>query len=415
MAKDCERPGALYTVPFSIFPVQSGGALRSYYLLRELCRAFRVTAFVPSEAPSVRQAILSEVPVASDLQVFEIPPYRQPQNLLTRLRDRWRTLQLTGDWQVSTNGVQYSLAQAVRIWLRQNSPGLVIHTNLDSLYLLRRCRQWSGNALQVLDLHNVESQLYVRRAGLAADRQVCERLLQQERMLTSVSDLVQVCSDDDGAVLQGISGAGLKTCTVPNGVATELTPFDANSAKPASRKILFCGTLSYAPNVEGLNWFARQVWPLIRCGVPETELLVVGRGYDAQKFPGLEQTTGVRVIGAVESVLPYYRQCGVSVCPLLSGSGTRLKILEAISAGNPVVSTTVGCEGLQLQDGREILIRDEPRQFAAAVVELMSRADQFEAIRTAARIRAEASYDWRVIGAAMVGNLLARISREGLC
>ncbi|MFM7166564.1 MAG: hypothetical protein ACKO3T_15100, partial [Planctomycetaceae bacterium] len=89
MPEDRDRISALDTVPFSLFPVQSGGALRSFYLLRELCRTFRVTAFVPSDAISVRQAILNEVPEAGDLQVFEIPPYRPPQNLLGRLRDRW--------------------------------------------------------------------------------------------------------------------------------------------------------------------------------------------------------------------------------------------------------------------------------------------------------------------------------------
>jgi glycosyltransferase involved in cell wall biosynthesis len=120
----------------------------------------------------------------------------------------------------------------------------------------------------------------------------------------------------------------------------------------------------------------------------------------------------VRVIGAVEDVLPYYRQCGVSVCPLLSGSGTRLKILEAISAGNPVVSTSVGCEGLQLQDGREILIRDTPGSFAAAVVQVMQCAEHFKALRTAARIRAESVYDWRVIGRDMCRDLLSRCRRK---
>ncbi len=412
MPEDRGRPGALFTVPFSIFPVQSGGALRSFYLLRELCRIFQVTAFVPADAQSVRRAILSEVPEAGDLQVFEIPPYQQPQGLLNRSRDRLRTLRLTGDWRVSTNGVQYCLAQLLQSWLRQNSPDVIIHTNLESVYLLKRCRAWSVNALRVLDLHNVESELYRRRAGQTADRHVLARLQQQERLLPTAADLVQVCSDDDGTVLQGIAGSNLAACTVPNGVATEHIHFDADVGKASVRRILFCGTLSYAPNIEGLGWFVQQVWPLIRSEIPGAELLVVGRGYRDQNFPGLKQADGVRVIGAVEDVLPYYRQCGVSVCPLLSGSGTRLKILEAISAGNPVVSTSVGCEGLQLQDGREILIRDTPGSFAAAVVQVMQCAEHFKVLRTAARIRAESVYDWRVIGRDMCRDLLSRCRRK---
>jgi glycosyltransferase involved in cell wall biosynthesis len=234
-------------------------------------------------------------------------------------------------------------------------------------------------------------------------------LVHQEMGLARSADLVQVCSDEDGVVLQRICGSPLKWRTVPNGVATERISFDTSPEKSRSPQVLFCGTLSYRPNIEGLNWFCSQVWPLIRAKNSAAELIVVGRGYRAENFPGLQQLPGVNLVGEVIDVLPHYRESGVAICPLLSGSGTRLKILEAMSAGNPVVSTAIGCEGLQLRDGCEILIRNEPQSFADGVVDLMGREEHFHRQRLAARVTVESRYDWRV-----VGNDLSKVLRQEL-
>jgi glycosyltransferase involved in cell wall biosynthesis len=413
MNSSVSREEVLISIPFSVYPVQSGGALRAWHLLRELSRHFRVTAFVTSRADDVQRSILAEVPEATGtLEVLEIPNYERPGTLVGRLWHRLQTLWLTRDWRIATNGTQYALVDAIRRHVRSHSADIVISTNLESAPLARRIRQWLPNALSVLDLHNIESELY--RRARAVDLKDCHYrvLVRQEMGLVRSADLVQVCSDEDGVLLQRICGSPLKWRTVPNGVATERISFDTSPEKSRSPQVLFCGTLSYRPNIEGLNWFCSQVWPLIRAKNSAAELVVVGRGYRAESFPGLLQLPGVKLVGEVVEVLPHYRESGVAVCPLLSGSGTRLKILEAMSAGNPVVSTAIGCEGLQLQDGCEILIRNEPQSFADGVVDLMGCEEQFHRLRLAARVTAESRYDWRVVGNDLSKILLQSLSES---
>lgn len=412
MPESGRRWRLLYAVPFGVFPVQSGGALRSWHLLRELCRCFRVTAFVPSACENVRESILKEVPDAQDLEVFDIPAYRMPRGLPGRLRDRLRTFALTGDWRIPTNGVQHSLSRVMQDWFRCNTADIIMCTNLESLYLARKCRKWSNGAVSVLDLHNIESELCLRRTGGSVENTAYRKLVQQESLLPTAADLVQVCSDHDGALLVRGRDCSLAVQTVSNGVATERLRFDGTRQKSLLQRVLFCGTLNYGPNIEGLNWFCSRVWPQIHSKNAAAELVVVGRGYRAENFPGLEGQSGVRIVGAVEDVVPHYVDCGVSICPLLSGSGTRLKILEAMSAGNPIVSTAIGCEGLQLKDGEEILIRDDPVDFASAVRGLMEKPAEFDALRERARRRAESSYDWRVIGHEMCQQLLAVLAQR---
>ena len=413
MNSSVSREEVLISIPFSVYPVQSGGALRAWHLLRELSRHFRVTAFVTSRADDVQRSILAEVPEATGtLEVLEIPPYERPGTLMGRLWHRLQTLWLTRDWRIATNGTQYALVDAIRRHVRSHSADIVISTNLESAPLARRIRQWLPNALSVLDLHNIESELYRRARAVDSQDSHYRELVHQETGLVRSADLVQVCSDEDGVVLQRICDSQLKWRTVPNGVATERISFDTSPEKSRSPRVLFCGTLSYRPNIEGLNWFCSQVWPLIRAKNSAAELVVVGRGYQAENFPGLQQLPGVKLVGEVADVLPYYRECGVAICPLLSGSGTRLKILEAMSAGNPVVSTAIGCEGLQLQDGCEILLRNEPQSFADGVVDLMGCEEQFYRQRLAARVTAESRYDWRVVGNDLSKILLQSLSES---
>ena len=138
------RYEVLISIPFSIYPVQSGGALRAWHIIRELSRHFRVTAFVPSHAEDVRRSILAEVPeAAGDFEVLEIPSYQRPETLVCRLWHRLQTLWFTRDWRIATNGTQYAMAGAVRARIRRRIPDIVISTNLESAYLARRIRQWT--------------------------------------------------------------------------------------------------------------------------------------------------------------------------------------------------------------------------------------------------------------------------------
>jgi glycosyltransferase involved in cell wall biosynthesis len=223
-------------------------------------------------------------------------------------------------------------------------------------------------------------------------------LQRQESLVSRCVDLGFVCSDDDGRSLATATGKALQISVIPNGVACERSPFDSNPHKKQIEQVLFCGTLSYRPNIDGLNWFLQNVWPVVLRERPQLRLQIVGRGYHAGNFPLLATASSVDVIGEVDDVAPYYRSSGIAICPLLSGSGTRLKILEAMSFGNPVLSTSIGCEGLQMIHGSELMIHDDAEGFANALLKLQDDGNTFDALRTQARHRVEELYDWRVVG-----------------
>jgi len=169
---------------------------------------------------------------------------------------------------------------------------------------------------------------------------------------------------------------------------------------PADRPTLvFTGTLSYAPNAEGIAWFVRTVWPLVVAAVPGAQLDIVGREPPAEVLAFASDR--VHVSGEVPDVRPYLQRAWLAIVPVLHGGGTRLKILEAMACALPVVSTTIGAEGLAVADGRDILIADEPQAFAAHVVRLLLDTLLRDTLGQAGRALVERHYGWRMITEAL--------------
>jgi glycosyltransferase involved in cell wall biosynthesis len=137
----------------------------------------------------------------------------------------------------------------------------------------------------------------------------------------------------------------------------------------SSKKLLFFGSLFYYPNLEGVHWFCREVLPKIRIAVPEVEVDIAGLRKEQMK--DMESIPGVRLLGFVEDLDPLIRDSACLIVPLRIGSGTRIKILEAWSKGLPVVTTTLGAEGLRVQDGEQALVGDSSQAFAEACIRLL--------------------------------------------
>jgi glycosyltransferase involved in cell wall biosynthesis len=159
--------------------------------------------------------------------------------------------------------------------------------------------------------------------------------------------------------------------------------------------LLFIGDMSYVPCVDAMLYFCREVLPRIRNVVSEVELWIVGK----DPLPEVARlgNNGVHVTGQVDSVMPYYERSTVCVVPLRAGGGTRLKILEAMALGRPVVSTTIGCEGLDVVDGEHLLIADSPERFVEKTVRLLEDRMLYRHIATNGRQLVVARYDWDVI------------------
>ncbi len=182
----------------------------------------------------------------------------------------------------------------------------------------------------------------------------------------------------------------LKVDVIPNGV--DIQKYRPLPRKSDSFSCLFIGNMGYPPCSDAVLYFCKEIFPIIQTRNRNIEFWIVGRE------PGRELLSlnhdGVHVTGRVEDVIPYYQLSDICVVPLRAGGGTRLKILEAMALGRPVVSTTIGCEGLDVVDGEHLLIADTPEQFAEITVRLLTDPSLYQHITDHARHLVETYYDW---------------------
>jgi len=209
-------------------------------------------------------------------------------------------------------------------------------------------------------------------------------------------DAVAAVSDVDARALRRIV-PDRDIAVVPNGIdvnahASYVTP--ANCV--LSHTLVFTGTMNYRPNVDAVLWFAEHVYPLIQEAVPDIHFYIVGRQPHSRLDP-LRKQRGIVITGSVPDTRPYIAGADVYVIPLLSGGGTRFKVLEAMTLRRPIISTTMGCDGFPVVSGREVILADEPAGFARAVVELLKDAGKREELGRAGFDFAAAHYDWSAI------------------
>jgi glycosyltransferase involved in cell wall biosynthesis len=207
-----------------------------------------------------------------------------------------------------------------------------------------------------------------------------------------------VTSERDGTLVrQHLPGA--RPVVVPNGVDTAFfhpAPPGAGPEPGADPQIVFTGMMAYYPNHDGALYFADAIWPAIRQALPAARWLIVGVE-PPPEVRALDGTAGITVTGRVDDVRPYVWRSGASVVPLRMGGGTRLKIVEALAMGQAVVSTAVGCEGIAVAPGRNLVVADDPAAFAAAVVDLLRDPARAAAIGAAGRALADRAYSWPVV------------------
>ncbi len=206
---------------------------------------------------------------------------------------------------------------------------------------------------------------------------------------------IATMSDIDKSILEKDT-MGLNFQVLPNGVDTKTIKFKFNDTDKANNHIVFVASMDSDANHDGAIFFIEKIFGIIKKQVPEANISFVGRN---PRKGLLEKHNGrdIIVTGMVESVLEYYEQATVVVVPLRSGGGTRLKILEAVAAGVPVVSTSVGAEGLNLIDKKEILIADTPQDFANCVLQLLGSGPLRKQIALNGRKKVENEYDWSII------------------
>jgi glycosyltransferase involved in cell wall biosynthesis len=261
-----------------------------------------------------------------------------------------------------------------------------------------------------LDFHNLDSEIWERVAANAAlparafARIQASRVASLERRLAREAAGLSAVTRRDAEKLEAISG-GRPVVVVPNGV--DLSRYAPREDPGETGTLFFVGDLSWEPNADAVRFFSREIWPLIRAGAPSARAQILGRGARS----GLVAGEGISLLGEGGDTRPHWAAAAVGVVPLRSGGGSRLKILEAAASAVPVVSTSVGAEGIDLLPDREILLADTPAAFADAVQRLLRDPELRRRVGAAARAKVEAVYGWETIGRAFARKLAARESR----
>ena len=261
-------------------------------------------------------------------------------------------------------------------------------------------KRLSPHSVRILDAHNVDHILLKEELENAPGNRGKERSLKkaawEEHNLSRIVDLFFACSDFDRDTLTRISGT--PGFTVANGVDCDYFEFDDRPDKIACRNLVFTGWLGTMANRDALAFLADEIWPALRAQLPDLTLEVVGGGIPDALRQRLEDIPGLRLVGEVDDVRPSFRKASIMLVPLRIGSGTRLKILEAMAQGNPVISTPKGAEGLSVSAGEHILFAETARDFRAATSTLLGSPSEFDRIRIRARELVVQQYDWREIG-----------------
>lgn len=231
------------------------------------------------------------------------------------------------------------------------------------------------------------------------------RVKRYEGMIVRDADHTLVVTEPDRqAILQAVEASGADPAgrvqdplitVIP--IAVDTKQLHPVTRQPGSNNLVTLGTLHYPPNADGIRWFAREAFPLIQKQAPACRLTIIGKNPPKDFLKLAEHSGGaITVTGYVPDLVPYLEQAALMVIPVRAGGGMRVRILEAFSRGIPVVTTTVGLEGIEAVPGRDVLVADTPEDLAASVMRLMGDHDLQERLSHNSRKLAESLYDWRV-------------------
>jgi len=255
-----------------------------------------------------------------------------------------------------------------------------------------------GDALVILDQHNVDElwwKRYMAEGNVAYRVFGALNLFKTRRFQSRIMKKVELAlsaSPEEAAFTKKRVPASCKVWTVPNGV--DLSFFSRQQRRQEKKnRIMFCGSMDVTMNIDAVSRFADTIFPKVRSSIPDAEFWIVGKNPPAV-IQALGDRAGVTVTGTVEDVRKYYEQATVAVAPFRYGAGTKLKILEAMAMGVPVVSTTVGCQGISVVDGTHLLIATSDADFASKVVMLMRNEELHHRIAYEGRLLVEEKYSW---------------------
>ena len=388
----------LLLTPQLPYPPHQGTSLRNFHIIRGLvqeCEVSLLSFLEPGQSTEAEQ-IGPLAALCQRIETVSVPQRttgkRLYQLLATRRPDMAHRL--------------FSQAFNIRLlqMLQADDYDIVQIEGIELARYLPVIRQGSPRSKIVFDDHNAETELQRRNfltdlrqprrwVAAAYSAEQVRRLRKFERWVCQQADWVTAVSHPDKVHLEKLTGAKTPITVIPNNL--DVTQFQLEEANVIPSDIVFSGKMDYRPNVDAVLWFADEVWPIVRKERPSTTFTIVGQKPHA-RLERLKNEPGITLTGWVERVEPYLAGANVFVMPFRIGSGTRLKLIEAMAAGKAMVSTAVGAEGFPVEHNRELLLADEAVGFATAVLHLLTHPDERLRLGQAAQQFAR-QYDWRVV------------------
>lgn len=382
----------------------SGAPLRSYNILRRLARDHEVYLAAFAETEEQKEGVAHLLEFCRDVVTI------RHKSLKKELMNFGKLLMSILEGEPAELRLAFSedlAGEIQKLADRVDFDVVLIEHGSMGMYLKALPARLRERAVWVL--HDIDFDKFMRLAHIERRTDTKIRAWAHARMMrrwqphfASLFDFCVTMSHADRRLLLS-ANSSLRVEVSPNGVdTTHYRPLPDGGDAP---EMLFIGNMGYQPNADAAVYFCHEVLPLIRRGVGDAKLWIVGitPGESVRRLDG----NGVFVTGGVPDVVPYYERSRVCVVPLRAGSGTRLKILEAMALGRPVVSTSIGCEGLDVTNGEHILIADDAKQFSDHVVKLLNDRALRSRIVTKAREFVVATYDWDVIAENLVSELTA--------
>lgn len=383
----------LHLFPYLPTPPNFGGALRVYHILKHLYKNHDVTVAGFGTSGDLN-GFFQAFPGLENKAHFLIRPWRKRFRRLIQLfslfsgHSYWYTA-------VSSPALQQQIDHLLEV---QDFD--VIQTEFPSMAIFDYSK---SSAVKILDSHNVEYDNFRRMSNLEGSiqrrffyRLEFEKFYNEEIDVCKKQDAIFITSNRDRKLLDKDTPEVPKF-VIPNGV--DMSYFRPPEDKPEPYSLVFTGMMGYVPNYEGILFFLDEIFPILQGKFSHIKVYIVGKS-PPEKLRR-RATDNIIVTGFVDDVRPYVWRSGVYVVPLNMGGGTRLKVLEALAMKIPVVTTSIGCEGIEVEHEDTALIADDPRAFAESVIRLIKDRKLRQRLSCNGYELVKKKYDWPVIGELM--------------
>jgi polysaccharide biosynthesis protein PslH len=382
----------LWVKPGKLLPLDTGGKLRTYNILRQLAAKHDVTYlsyYGGRQDENYEREILTHLPGTVTVHTAAPDNTELERRLDYLYRLPWKAPYAVSKF--TDRRVRRLLAE----WIPERRFDVAVCDFLSSALNFPR----DLATPTVLFQHNVECVLWQRKAQFEVkwlDRMVSKIEYAKMRrcepaQVRRFHRVIAVSQQDREAMRWMVDPSHISV--VPTGVDLKKFQYDPE-AQPAGPLVVFTGSMDWEANIDGVEYFCKEVWPLVLARVPEAKFQIVGR--DPHPRVMKLASASIEVTGTVPSVVDYLQRAAVFVIPLRIGGGTRIKIYEGMAMGKATVSTSVGAEGLDVAHGRDIILADDPGEFANAIVNFLRKEDVRRRFEAAAAATAR-QYDWSVI------------------